>query len=70
MLNLGVARHSSEVKCPGIFFDEGSVRDEVQVHKVLGVSEAKLEQRNQTLPAGEKLRALAKLAEHGDRFFQ
>src|SRR4029077_2368623 len=42
MLNLGVTRHSSEAKCAGIFLDEGIARDEVQVHKVLGVSEAKL----------------------------
>src|SRR6266851_5739107 len=70
VLNLGVAGHCSEVKGSRVFFDEGGARDEVQVHEVLGIGEAKLEQRNQTLPASEKLRALAELAEHGDRFFQ
>src|SRR5216684_1865342 len=70
VLDLGVAGHCSEVKGSRVFFDEGGARDEVQVHEVLGIGEAKLEQRNQTLPASEKLRALAELAEHGDRFFQ
>src|SRR6266403_5060375 len=70
VLNLGVAGHCSKAKCSQIFFNEGSVRDEVQIHQVFGIGEAKLKQRNQTLAAGEKLRAFAELAKHGDRFFQ
>src|ERR1700676_2437383 len=57
MLNLGVARHSSEVKCPGISFDEGSVRDEVQVNKVLGIGETKLQKGTQLRPAADTLPA-------------
>ena len=70
VLNLGVAGHCSEAKRSQIFFNEGSVRDKVQIHQVFGIGEAKLKQRNQTLAAGEKLRAFAELAKHGDGFFQ
>src|SRR6266478_2155456 len=70
VLNLGVAGHCSKAKRSQIFFNEGSVRDKVQIHQVFGIGEAKLKQRNQTLAAGEKLRAFAELAEHRDRFFQ
>src|ERR1700674_674205 len=70
VFNLGVAGHCSKVKRSRVFFNKRGVRDEVQVHEVLGIGEAKLEQRNQTLPAGEKLRTFAELAEHGDGFFQ
>src|SRR6267378_2853979 len=70
VLDLGVAGHCSEMYRSRVFFDEGGTWYEVQIHEVLGVSETKLEQRNQTLPAGEKLRTFAELAEHGDCFFQ
>ncbi len=53
-----------------VLLNKGGAPDEVQVHQVLGVGEAKFEQRNQTLSAGEKLRAFAELPEHGDRFLQ
>src|SRR5260221_4548523 len=69
-LDLGVAGHCSEMKRTRIFFNDGGARDEVQIHEVLRIGEAKLEQRNQALPSGKELRALAELADHGDRFFQ
>ena len=70
VLDLGVAGHRSEMKGSRVLLNKGGARDEVQVHQVIGIGEAKLEQRNQTLPTGEKLRAFAELAEHGNRFFQ
>src|ERR1700724_269470 len=39
--DLGVAGHCSEVQRSPIFFDKGGARDEVQVHEVLRISEAK-----------------------------
>src|SRR5258708_7739536 len=51
MLDLGVASHSSKMQLSRIFSNEGVIRDEVQVHEVLGIGEAKLKQRNPTLAA-------------------